>query len=159
MGLSVPNEMPISDRRDSTPPNEAAISLLYDNIHALPHEEYGTMNFLPFAHDSEQVRTVKRHMCEAIISLLEDSGVMKAPVMASAQSMAPRVVNVTCRLCSGKLLMIPVGPDSVGVVAAGMFISRIAGLNPECPHKPITIDDHRRRMEQEFAKLDLEMDQ
>lgn len=126
-------------------PNEAAIALLYDHIHALPHPEYGVMNFLPFAHDSEQVRMVKRQMCEAIVGLLDSGGLIRSEA-PEVKAPARLVVSVKCRACNGLLFTSDVDEDGVGRVDARMFISVIANLNPNCPHKSLTFEDHRRFM-------------
>jgi hypothetical protein len=126
-------------------PNEAAIALLTENIHALPHPKYGVMNFLPFAHDSEQVRMVKREMAEAVVGLLDSNGFIRgqAPETVAPQRLA---VSVKCRVCNGLLFTSDVDEGGVGRVDARMFISMIANLNPECEHKSLTFEDHRRFM-------------
>lgn len=125
--------------------HEAAIALLTENIHALPHPKYGVMNFLPFSHDSEEVRMVKREMCEAIVGLLDSNGLIRdeAPEVKPPQRLA---VSVKCRVCNGLLFTSDVDEGGVGRVDARMFISMIANLNPECEHKSLTFEDHRRFM-------------
>ncbi len=127
--------------------NEAAIMFLYENIHALPDPEYGTINFLPFAHDSEQVRMVRRQMSEAIVRLLDSNGFM-AKAAPAAKPPVRRNANVKCHACGALLVGARVGDDGVGRVDARAFISGIARLNPECPHAPLTFEDHRRYMQQ-----------
>jgi len=135
--------------------NDAAVQLLYDNIHALPHEEYGVINFLPFAHDSEQTRTVKRHLCEAIVKLLDAGGHLNH----DAPSVEPLVSHdavVQCNQCNHELITLPTNENGVGRVNATMFISSISRLNAQCPHGETTLDDMRRHMEQEFALAEAE---
>lgn len=128
--------------------NEAAIALLYDNIHALPHEEYGVMNFLPFAHDSEQTRAVKRQMSEAIVGLFESHGMMTQP--APASPVVSRDVAVKCRTCATELVSLVTDEYGVAMVDAPRFIAQLSGSNPECDHAELTLKDMRLKMEREF---------
>jgi hypothetical protein len=135
----------------STPqqtPNPA-VALLYDNIAALPHEEYGVINFLPFTHDSEQVRTIKRHTCEAIVNLLAAHGHLK-DVADEPEPLIRRDVQMRCRQCAATLVFTATDETGIASVDPAMFISGLASLNPACPHDPITQDDMRREMETRF---------
>jgi hypothetical protein len=131
--------------------NEAAVQLLYDTIHALPHDEYGVINFLPFSHDSDQTRTVKRHLCEAIVNLLDANGFVQNDVTPVQPLMSHDVV-VTCRICGNELVQMNTNAEGVGSVNAAMFIGSISRLKTECPHGVTTLDDMRLHMEREFIQ-------
>ena len=136
--------------------NAAAIDLLHQNIHALPQDEYGTINILPFAHDSDAVRDLKRHVCEAIINLLAAHGHLKTDDDQTPQ--APPAVGpvmgeakIQCRAC-GTALVDVVIVDGQTAVDPAMFIAGIASVNPQCPHKTLTLDDLRLHIQNEFDK-------
>lgn len=131
--------------------HEAAVALLYESIHALPHPEYGVINFLPFAHDSEQTRTIKRHLCEAIVALLDGSGFIARDV-APVEPLATHDVLVSCRVCGNELVQLNTNAEGVAGVHAQRFIQAVGRLNATCPHGVITADDMRRHMEREYAQ-------
>lgn len=124
---------------------ESTIQLLTEHIASLPHPEYGTINVLPFSHDSEQVRLIKRHVCEAITDLLISHGKLKTENTGGSAS-ASGAVPVKCR-ASGDVLVDLDVHDGVAMVDAAGFIAAVSRLNPACPHNAITIDDHRLKME------------
>lgn len=128
-------------------PNDEAVQLLYDNLASLPSEEYGTINLLPFAHDSDQVRSVKRQVCEAIVGLLDDAGHLKRHAV---EPLVNRDAVVQCDKCSNTLVSLPTNENGVGRVNATMFISSIARVNTQCPHGVTTLDDMRVHMQREF---------
>lgn len=127
--------------------------MLYDNIHGLPHDEYGVINFLPFAHDTETTRTVKRQLCEAIVGLLDRNGLMKSVTSeSSSEPVANTTVDVKCTTCGQPIVQLSTR-DGISMVVARQFISSVASLNPECEsrHQVITMEDHRLYMESQFA--------
>lgn len=122
-----------------------AVQLLYDNLGALPHEEYGHINIMPFAHDSDQVSALKRQVAEGIVHVLSNAGLLRnrdAP--PSTDSLLD--VHVQCRMCSSHLFSV-IADDGVANVPAASLISSVARLGPDCPHKVVTIDDQRRLIE------------
>lgn len=130
-------------------PNDVAVQLLYDNIHALPSED-GPINFLPFAHDSEHVRSVKRQVCKGIVELLDANDLLKD----DAPTVEPLITHdaiVQCNRCGHELIRITTNVNGVGTVNPAQLIRGIAGLNVECPHRATTLDDMRLHMEKEFA--------
>jgi len=129
-------------------PNAAAEQLLYDNLASLPSSEYGPINLLPFAHDSEQTRLVKRQVCQSIVGLLETHGLLKDE---TPKSMIAAAVSVKCRACLSSLVETVTDEHGAAHVDARAFIAAMAGLNPECPHSVLTADDLRAHMEQEFV--------
>jgi hypothetical protein len=140
------NPSPELNPQPQPQPNAAAIELLYNNLASLPHDEYGVINMLPFAHDSAAVRTIKRHTSEAIIGLLDAHGFLR-----DKTDTAPQVsdVAVLCRSCGNTLVVLPVTEGAARVDAPG-YIRSMASLNGECPHAPTTLDDMRRNMERQF---------
>lgn len=128
--------------------NPAAVNLLVDNISALPHDEYGIINLLPFAHDSDAVRLVKRHFCEAIVNLLASHGHMSDNDDAEAVP-GTVVVDLKCRDCGTTFTQVPVD-DGVAMLNASMFITQTSQLNTQCPHTPTTLEDMRAHMERQF---------
>lgn len=129
------------------PNDEAAVQLLYDNIHSLPGED-GPINMLPFAHDSEQVRSVKRMVCEAIVGLLASAGHLQT--VAPIEPLTTHDAVVQCVACNHELVCLPTNENGVGRVNAAMFISSISRLNVQCPHGVTTVDDMRLHMQREF---------
>lgn len=127
----------------------AAISLLYDNLAALPSKDYGVINMLPFAHDSESTRTVKRQVCEAIVELFNSHDLLKDDV-PQAQRPLGFEITVKCVVCERDLFSMPTSSAGVSRVDAAQFIGTMASLNPECPHGVKTLDDLRRHLEDEF---------
>lgn len=137
--------------------NELAIQLLYDNIAALPHEEYGVINMLPFAHDTETTRTVKRQVCEAVVQLFDSAGYLKNELPQSEPLPTHRVI-VACAACHNELVSIITDDAGNSNVVGALFVSTIAKLNTDCPHNVVTIDDMRQKMQREFMALDNEED-
>lgn len=128
--------------------NQEAIELLIANIGNLPHHEYGVINLLPWAVDSDQTNALKRQVCEAIVGVFADAGYPMSREMSSAPAAATRDVTVSCRMCSATLASFAVSDGGVANVPAAAVISAMSKLNPECPHGVLTADDHRRAIEQ-----------
>lgn len=128
-------------------PKDAAITLLYDNLASLPSSEYGPINLLPFAHDSEQTRTVKRQVCEAIIGLLDDAGMLKQD---APEAVISHAVSIKCRSCASTIVETATDEFGAAGVDARAFIAAMASLNPDCPHAMLTAEDLRAHMEREF---------
>lgn len=129
---------------------ERAVQLLYQHIDRLPHEEYGVINYLPFQHDSEQIRQLKRHVCEAVINLLSSHGCLNT---ALPEDPPAQEIRILCRN-GGDLITRLAVKDGVALVNARNFIETMAGTNPECPHGTMTLDDMRNHMQHQ---LDIEM--
>lgn len=130
----------------------AATELLNQHLHALPHPDYGVINMLPFAHNSEQTRQMKHQVAQAIIDLLDTNGYLadttREPVELST-------VILRCKTCAAQLAEHTTDQQGTAAINAPQYIAAIAALNPACPHNPLTIDDHRQHMEQQVnAALD-----
>lgn len=134
---------------NSDQPHEPAVQLLYTNLGSLPSTEYGVMNLLPFAEDTEQALSYKRHVCECIIELLDTHGHLQHE--APQAQPAGHAVALRCLACRSPLVETIADENGFANVDAPLFIAGISGLNPDCPHQAITMDDHRRNMEREFA--------
>lgn len=128
----------------------AAIELVYANLAALPHKEYGTINVLPFAHDSELVRKIKRQVCEAIVDLLNDNGYFKDK--ETQQLPVLHQLTVQCVDCAGELVSTTVDNGGISKVNAHTFIGLVSGINAACAsgHAQITVDDVRQHIEKQF---------
>lgn len=129
--------------------NDAVVQLLYENIHALPHPEYGTIDMLPFAYDSDQTRMVKRQFSEAIIELLHTNGWLRDST-APSEPVVNHAVSIRCHTCQNMLVDTMTDIAGNAAVNAQLFLGYLARLNPECPHKPVTPEDLRRHLEDEF---------
>lgn len=134
---------------------EQAVQLLYDNLAALPSKEHGPINMLPFAHDSEITRGVKKMVCEALVDLLDGSGLLKHEV-PQAEALRTHEAMIECQICRKPLVHMITTSDGIMVVDARTFIGTIAGLNPRCPHGALTADDMRQHMQDEFYKAEAE---
>lgn len=125
-----------------------AVQLLYQHLAALPDPECGHINLLPFAQDSAAVNAVKRRVCEAIIRVFEDGGYPLSRERNDEVAM-PRLITIRCRSCDAVLLTAPIDKTTgVSSLPAGNVISALAKMNPACPHETLTLDDHRRRIEE-----------
>ena len=130
-----------------------AIDLLYSQLGALPDPEFGVINLLPWAQESDDTNAIKRRVCEAIIRVFENGGYSltkeKLPGPPS------RSVQIRCRSCS-KLLFSAAVDSTTGVsaVPASLTLSALAQLSPECPHDTVTLEDQRRRIEQAVLEAD-----
>ena len=122
-----------------------AVELLYRHLGGLPDPDYGTINLLPFAQDSDEVNAVKRRVCEAIVRVFEDGGYS---LSRGADAAPPRQMRVQCRECGSLLVSAAASDKGMAPVPGFHTIASIARLNPQCPHKPLTLDDQRRRIEQ-----------
>lgn len=123
-----------------------AIDLIYANLGALPHPDYGVINLLPFAVESDQTNELKRQVCEGIVRVLADAGFdMGRQERAPAEP--TRNLEVKCRLCSTTLANFNVS-DGVANVPAATLIAALSKLHPECPHAVMTADDQRRAIEE-----------
>jgi hypothetical protein len=130
--------------------NSAAVALLYDNLAALPATDGGLINMLPFAHDSEQTREIKQMVAKAIINLLDTNGHIKHDQPKTQPSV--QQVKLQCMACRTSMVETVTNEFGVANVDARLFIAGVAGLNPECPHAALTLDDMRRKMERELLK-------
>lgn len=120
---------------------QQAIDTLYGAIGTLPGPDGSPINLLPFAVDSPGTNALKKMVCEAIVTVLE-------PWLMKPQApVDTRTVSVNCRVCSTNLLTVSVDPGGVANVPA-TAISALAKMSPDCPHKPLTLDDQRRLIEQ-----------
>lgn len=129
---------------------DAATELLYQNIHALPDPEFGHINMLPFAHDSEQVRQLKRQFCAAITRLLNSNSLLASGVAEPPEPLTRHTATVKCGSCANPIAEIATDDRGLAMVNAHMFIGGVAKLNPQCPHAPLSPDDIRRDIEQRF---------
>jgi hypothetical protein len=126
--------------------NSEAIELLYQNIGSLPDSEFGAINLLPFAVDSDQTNALKRKVCVAIVNLFQNNGF---PMAKNTTPVEPeRSVRMNCHKCSTTLLTTQVSNDGVANLPATAMIATFAKLNPECPHNKLTPEDHRRMIEE-----------
>lgn len=126
---------------------QEALDLLVANIGAIPHPEYGVINLLPWAVESEQTDALKRQVCEAIVELLATNGLLRERSEAPSSQPA-RNVSLNCRLCSTPLLNVRVDDSGTANLPAATILSTMARMNPECPHSIVTPDDQRRKIEE-----------
>lgn len=129
-------------------PNQDAVQLLYDNLGQLNSPE-GPITLLPFAYDCEETRHVKRQVCEALVTLLEDNGYIAPP--AATEPAAPsrrQQIQLRCRTCAELLMSTTVDESGVGMIHAPTLIEGMARKTPACPHTDITPADNVRRIEE-----------
>lgn len=127
-------------------PGDPAVELLYQHLGALPDPDFGAINLLPFAVDSEQTNGLKRKVCQAVVALFRNDGY---PMDRDAVPVEPsRTVALNCRQCSTTLLSVQVGEHGIANLAAANMLTGLAALNRECPHNVLTPDDQRRLIEQ-----------
>lgn len=118
---------------------------LYNHIGALPSEEFGVMNLMPWAVESDQTNAMKVGVCAAIIDVLREAGFIANPDDTTRNP--ARAVTLACRSCSAVLTSIAV-EDSISNLPASSFITNMARLRPECPHEPVSADDQRRAIQE-----------
>jgi len=135
-----------------------AVQCLFDNLAALPSTEYGPINLLPFALETEQTRAMKWQVAAAIINLLEDNGFLK-PEGRPEELLVNRPVEIACAKCRKTLVQIDTDEHGRSYVTPELFIPSVSGLNPECEHKRIGLDDLRQHMEREFYRQDEELEE
>ncbi len=121
-------------------------NILYANLGALPNEQFGHINVLPFAVESDQTNELKHLVARAIADLLANAGLLRDREDAPARPM--RDVSLNCRLCSTPILDLLVDENGVANIAAASILSTMARRNPECPHDVVTPDDQRRKIEE-----------
>ncbi len=121
-----------------------AVETLYSQISALPDPDFGRIDLLPFAQDTDQVKAIKRRVCEAIVRVLDDGGFLAT----SEAGPAVQRVSIQCRNCQGILLSTNVDKFGAAAVPGDHTIRSLAQMNPECPHQPLTLDDQRRKIEE-----------
>lgn len=121
-----------------------AVELLEQKISSLPDPEFGVINLLPFAVDSPETNGLRHRVCEAIVDVLNEAGLLKDRDQAPTPMES---VTLTCRQCSTTLMTVAVFGGVANVPAASM-ISQLAKLHPECPHKLYTPDDQRQAIQQ-----------
>ncbi|WPH57833.1 hypothetical protein [Mycobacterium phage WXIN] len=124
---------------------EDVIDILYSNLGAVPHDEFGVVNLFPFMVEDEATNALKRAVAQGLSSVLESAGVLSQP-----QSNEPpaRAIQIQCRSCSTTLFTTSVSHGGTANVPAANVISALSRLRTECPHKEYTADDHRRLIEQ-----------
>ena len=125
---------------------QAVIDTLYANLGAIPHEQYGHINLLPWAVDSDETNALKRQVCEGLANLLADAGHLKTGESVPAEP--SRDVKLNCRSCSTTLLSAHVNEAGVANVPAATVISAVSKMNVNCPHSRVTADDQRRLIEE-----------
>lgn len=123
---------------------DEAVDLLEKQIASLPDDEFGVINLLPFAVDSDETNALRRRVCQAIVRVFRDQGY---PMDRNVTATEERSVTVNCRQCGTTLLSAPVTKGVANVPAAAM-ISGMAKLHSECPHRTYTADDQRQAIEQ-----------
>jgi hypothetical protein len=127
---------------------DPAVELLYENIAALPDPDFGHLNYVPFLHDSDQAKAMKRKISQGVVLLFRDNG-----YPMSKEESAPivsRDVSLRCRSCSTVLLKTHVDESGTANVPAATIIASLAQMESECPHKVVTPEQHRRRIEEAF---------
>lgn len=132
--------------------NQDVITFLNEHLGALPHEEYGIINLLPFSVKSDQTDALRLQVSQAIVGLLETAGFLRQHTPESAAEPG-RDVQVTCRLCSATFMHLLVGDGGVANVPAAMVITQLGQLSPECPHDRVTVDDQRLKIEEAVRGL------
>lgn len=132
-----------------------AVALLDEQLPALPNSDGSTINMLPFAHDSPQVREIRHQVAEAIINVLANADLLRDE-MPQHETVPSHAVAIRCNDCRNALLETRTDAEGNATVKGSRFITAISGLNPQCPHGPITLDDHRRTMEAAFKALEAE---
>ena len=128
-----------------------AAELLYRHLGGLPDPDFGTINLLPFAQDSEETNAVKRRVCEAIVQVFENGGY--SMTRREPDSAPPRALHMKCRSCDTTLLTARVDKTGAASVPGTHTISSIARMTPECPHRLVTLEDQRRRIEEGFESM------
>lgn len=124
-----------------------AVDLIYRHLGALPSAELGPINLMPFAQENAQTNMLKREVSKAIVQLLRDAGYpMTRDVPAPAT--VSRDIVLKCRSCSSALLHTRVDDKGIANVPAASVIAGMATLNHHCPHKPLTAEDQRRKIEE-----------
>lgn len=126
---------------------DEAVGILYKHIGNLPDKDFGAINMMPFAVDSEASNAFKLKVSKAIVNVFRSNGFAldnsgAAPVVPS------RRVSIHCRACSSLLLRAVISDDGVANIAAPDLIATMAKLNPACPHQELTLEDHRRFMDE-----------
>lgn len=124
---------------------EDVTDILYNNLGAVPHDEFGVVNLFPFMAEDETTNALKRAVAHGLAGVLESAGVLAQPQSDEPPS---RSIRIQCRMCSKDLFTTAVSHSGVANVPAANVISVLARLRPECPHEPFTADDHRRLIEQ-----------
>lgn len=126
--------------------HEDVIETLYGALAAVPSDEFGSINLLPFSVDNDQVNALKREVAKGLTRVLGDAGHLAKPVAAAKVS---RSVSVKCRSCSTHLANFPVTDGTANVPAVNL-ITALSKLSPECPHGEVTADTQRVAIEQAF---------
>jgi hypothetical protein len=129
----------------------AAAKLIYDNIHCLQSSKHGQIDVLPFSHDSEVVRLVKAQVADGLVELLENHGLIRE--IGETQQVSTSEITVKCNAagCDSQFLVqMRADEDGVCAVDAEMFISRVAKLDPRCPHDLVGVDSLREHLQREL---------
>lgn len=122
--------------------------LLYNSLGAIPHEQYGSICLMPFAVDSDETNALKRQVADGIASVLESAGLLSQPQVDSPPA---RSIKLQCRMCSTTLLTASVDHFGTANVPAASMIATLGRMQSECPHKALTLDDQRRKIEEALA--------
>ena len=118
--------------------------VIYQNLGSIPHEQFGSINLMPFAVEDDVTNGLKRAVSDGLADVLESAG-----VLSRLQSDGPpeRSIKLQCRMCSTTLLSTSVDHSGVANVPAATIISTLGRMRSECPHKILTLDDQRRLIE------------
>lgn len=137
----------IAAHHDKEPvPNSEAVDAIYASLGALPDPDYGVINLLPWAHESDETNAVKRRVCEGIVRVFENAGYSFD--RERDESEPSRNISILCRSCGKLLLRTNVDNRGIANVPGVTIISGMAAISDQCPHTPVTIDDQRRLIEQ-----------
>ncbi|QGJ93820.1 hypothetical protein SEA_HANNACONDA_181 [Mycobacterium phage Hannaconda] len=124
---------------------DEAVELLRSNIGSLPDEDFGHLNLFPFTYESDETNGIKLKVCIAIVKLLQDHGFLAADDAKPLDT--SRSVRVACQSCDTALFSVVAG-ESGALVPASYLIQQVGRLDPNCPHKPMTLDDQRRLIQE-----------
>lgn len=121
--------------------SDPATQLLFANIHALPDDEFGTLNYVPFSVEGDEVDRLKFHMSQAIVNLFRNAGYPME--LGKREEFTNRQIVVACRSCSEPLLTAVVDDSGHVAVPAAAVIDGMASRSRECPHHVVTLEDQR----------------
>lgn len=125
---------------------DPAVELLYDNIGHLPDPDFTTLNILPFMHESDGARALKRKVAQGIVSLFRGAGYPMDKVEASTPVVS-RDIMIHCRSCSTLLLKTHVDGSGRANVPAATVLAGLAVMESDCPHTVVTPEMQRERIQ------------
>lgn len=140
----IPGRYPLRGTSLSDP-----VQILYDNLGALPDDEFGTITLLPFSVEGDEVNAIKRKVAESIVKVFTNAGY--AMTLGGEHATPNRQITVACRSCSQPLIVTTVDDSGHAAVPAAVIINGLSQRSPECPHDVLTLDDHRRLIEEAVA--------